>query len=95
MPCDDTASLLSLAGFSAPRTPGFARRLSGKSDAFSCALGPPAVVKETSGVGDFRSPGLSWFFDRGSAPARKWQLAQACTPSLPTCMSQNNALPSA
>ena len=29
------------------------------------------------------SPGLTWFFDRGSAPARKWQLAQACTPSLP------------
>ena len=40
------------------------------------------------------SPGEIWFFDRLSAPALKWHVAQACTPSLPACMSQNSALPS-
>ena len=40
-------------------------------------------------------PGLSWFFVRLSAPEWKWQLAQAWMPSLPTCMSQKSALPSA
>src|SRR6516165_4504303 len=39
------------------------------------------------------SPGEIWFFERISAPALKWQVAQACTPSLPACMSQNKALP--
>ena len=32
---------------------------------------------------------------RLSTPAWKWHDAQACTPSLPTCMSQNSALPRA
>jgi hypothetical protein len=38
------------------------------------------------------SPGDSWFWMRLSAPAEKWQLAQAA-PSLPTCSSKNSALP--
>src|SRR5262249_19192233 len=41
------------------------------------------------------APLLSWFTERTSAPAWKWQLAQATRPSLPTCVSQNRALPSA
>ena len=41
------------------------------------------------------NPGESWFLDRVSAmPELKWQVAQAVMPSLPTCMSQNRALPS-
>ena len=46
-----------------------------------------------------RSPprwfGLTWFLVRLSAPAWKWHEPQDWTPSLPTCMSQNKALPSA
>src|SRR3989442_10393485 len=60
-------------------------------------LGPPPpgmnTVKVVSG-GTERKPGLSWFFDRLSAPAWKWQLAHAW-PSLPTAISQNSALPRA
>src|SRR3989442_8087643 len=60
-------------------------------------LGPPPpgmnTVKVVSG-GTERKPGLSWFFDRLSAPAWKWQLAHAW-PSLPTAISQNRALPRA
>src|SRR5438045_1411261 len=37
--------------------------------------------------------GASWFFARSSAPAWKWQEAQAVRPSLPVCMSQKSALP--
>src|ERR1700756_2748339 len=37
--------------------------------------------------------GEIWFRSRTSAPALKWQVAHDWTPSLPTCMSQNNALP--
>src|SRR5437870_334917 len=44
--------------------------------------------------GTARNPGSIWFFDRLSAPAWKWQLAQDW-PSLPTCWSQNRALPRA
>ena len=50
---------------------------------------PPNLTSE----GTARSPGLSWLTMRGSAPALKWQLAQAC-PSPPTALSQNRALPS-
>src|ERR1051325_8656722 len=39
-------------------------------------------------------PGLTEFLVRLSAPAWKWQVAQHCTESLPTCISQNRALPS-
>src|SRR5262245_66097645 len=38
--------------------------------------------------------GCNWFCVRTSEPACQWQEAQACRPSPPTCMSQNNALPS-
>src|SRR6185369_5014447 len=34
------------------------------------------------------------FLRRLSAPAEKWQLAQAWTASLPTCISQKRAFPS-
>ena len=52
--------------------------------------------RSSSGPNTTRSrPGLIWFFIRGSAPARKWHVPQACTPSLPTCMSQNKAFPRA
>src|SRR5688572_27328720 len=95
MPCDETTSLLSVAEFRPPRMPGAARRLSGKSEAVSWWLGLPPVVYVSSGFGMCLSPGLTWLRERGSAPARKWQLAQACTPSLPTCMSQKSALPRA
>src|ERR1700758_2503922 len=37
--------------------------------------------------------GEIWFLSRMSAPALKWQVAQDWTPSLPTCISQNRALP--
>ena len=37
--------------------------------------------------------GLSWFLVRLSTPAWKWHEPQDWTPSLPTCMSQNRALP--
>src|SRR3989442_15576091 len=60
-------------------------------------LGPPPpglnTVKVVSG-GTERKPGLSWFFDRLSAPAWKWQLAHAWA-SLPTAISQNSAFPRA
>src|SRR5882757_368923 len=42
-----------------------------------------------------RSPGSVWLNERLSAPALKWQVAQAVLPSLPNCISQKNALPSA
>src|SRR6266481_5716542 len=38
--------------------------------------------------------GLIWFLVRLSAAACAWQLPHACTPSLPTCWSQNSDLPS-
>src|SRR5262249_30636117 len=41
-----------------------------------------------------RSPGSTWFLVRLSAPALKWQLAQAW-PSLPPAWSQNKAFPRA
>ena len=47
-------------------------------------VGEPALL--------FRS-GLIWFFTRSSAPAWKWQLAQARMLSLDACMSQNSAFP--
>ena len=74
------------------RSVGSASMCSGKSDAFSRWLGPPRSI-----VGSELSwpPGFSWLTERGSAPPRKWHDAQACTPSLPTCMSQKRALPSA
>src|SRR5438270_4217361 len=39
--------------------------------------------------------GWTWPLVRLSAPALKWQLAHACRPSPPVCMSQNNAFPKA
>src|SRR5579871_1816178 len=42
-----------------------------------------------------RNPGSVWFIVRLSAPALKWQVAQAVKPSLPNCISQKKALPSA
>ena len=51
------------------------------------------LAPKLSSAGVERKPGLSWFLVRLSAPALKWQLAQAL-PSLPACMSQKSALPS-
>src|SRR5690242_9152301 len=63
-----------------------ARRWKGKFDDVTVLFGPPNWNEPSP-------PGLSVFLTRASAPAWKWQVAQACTPSLPTCMSQNSALP--
>ncbi len=89
------ASLLSVVGSRAPRTPGRRGGSTGSPRPRADGSGPPPVVYVRSAAGMRFKPGLNWFFDRGSAPARKWQLAQACMPSLPTCMSQKSALPRA
>src|SRR5947208_6100155 len=64
----------------------------GKSAATSVAFGPvvntPVVAPNAP-----LAPGFTLFRTRISAPALKWQLAHACTPSPPACWSQNNALP--
>src|SRR5438034_1532859 len=59
-------------------------RWNGKSAATSVAFGPLVNVALW---------GFTLFLRRVSAPALKWQLAHACTPSPPACWSQNNALP--
>ena len=69
---------------------GFCRRWNGKSPGTSVSFGP-RTWKVTSPP---RVPGLTLFFVRLSAPAWKWQLAQAWTPSLPACISQKSAFPS-
>src|SRR5438445_2140005 len=90
-PWEDTMSLVSnrTAEF---RSLGFASLWSGKSLAFNWKFGPPNWNVASGGTA--RNPGSIWFFDRLSAPAWKWQLAQDW-PSLPTCWSQNRALPRA
>ena len=55
---------------------------------------PPPLSVALNKLSPPRCPGLSWFLRRLSAPALKWQLAQAW-PSLPTLASQKNAFPSA
>src|SRR3954447_3996484 len=69
------------------RSSGGGSRWNGKSLAVSWSLG----WWPTNGP----IRGLSWFLERLSAPAAKWQVAHAVWPSLPSCMSQNSALPSA
>src|SRR3989442_6541049 len=90
-PWEDTMSLVSnrTAEF---RSLGFASLWSGKSLAFNWKFRPSNW--NVASVGTSRNPGSIWFFDRLSAPAWKWQLAQDW-PSLPTCWSQNRALPRA
>src|SRR5215471_15606299 len=80
-PDEDTIALLSNVGV-----------WNGKSLSTSVSFAWTGGVKAVRG-GTARVPGLSWFFERLSAPAWKWQLAHDC-PSLPTCSSQNSALPS-
>ena len=84
---------------SASRTPG-RRRCPGSS---ACAAGSRRRSRSRSfGCMSWKvlSPprwfGLIWFLVRVSVPAPvKWHVPHDCTPSLPTCMSQNSALPSA
>src|SRR4051812_46146178 len=64
----------------------------GKSSLLSVPLGEGATVKAWS-IGVALRPGLIWSLVRGSAPAEKWQLAQAW-PSEPSCWSQKSDLPS-
>src|SRR4051812_11180985 len=85
-PAEPATSLVS-DSTSELRSAGSLSRWNGKSPAPSWALGLCTSKSPTRG--------LSWFLDRLSAPAAKWQLAHDVTPSLPTCMSQNSALPSA
>src|SRR5438874_1555023 len=77
-----------VAGFT-PWDPTTRPELIGKSPDWSWRFGekPPPPPPPLA-------PGFSVLRLRLSAPAEKWQLAQAVTPSLPACMSQNSALPS-
>src|SRR5947208_6595926 len=97
-----TSALIAGLHNGSPATSGSVSFLKGKSAAVKSWLGgkgsnvlfgAPAKL-----VGLPLSPscplGLSWFLVRLSAAACAWQLPQACTPSLPTCWSQNSDLPS-
>src|SRR6185369_1758347 len=88
-PCEPTTSLASRMICDAWKS-GLERTWNGKSVGRRVSFGP-LTWKVSSPP---RVPGLTVFFRRLSAPAEKWQLAQACTPSLPACISQNSALPS-
>ena len=72
----------------------------GKSAAASAWFGPHAgdfagFEKTAASLGSTLSKeGANWFLVRLSAPALKWQLAQAVLPSLPIFISQKSALPS-
>ena len=90
IPWEDTTSSLSKST-DEKRLAGSASRWSGKSLGTSVWFGGAT----SNVVAACAVPGFSWFFVRSSAPAWKWQLAQAWMPSLPTCMSQKNALPRA
>src|SRR5256885_750157 len=85
-PCDPTMSLVSRS--TAERRSSVTESLcTGKSAALRVVLGPLPAAKRPS------APGLTVFLTRLSTPAWEWQLAQACTPSLPPCWAQNSALP--
>src|ERR1044071_6930378 len=89
-PCEPTMLLLSRVEV-----------CSGKSLMLSMWFGPkPArkVVESAAGKplpSTRRKPGSIWLLVRLSAPALKWQVAQAVLPSLPNCISQKNAFPRA
>src|SRR3954470_12048314 len=84
-PCEPNTSFLSER--TEVRSSGFASLWKGKVGPVTVLFGPGTSWKVPS------APGLTPFFVRPSAPAWKWQVAHACMPSLPTCMSQNSALP--
>src|SRR5262245_20868936 len=90
VPCEDVTAVVSDTTAEAASF-GFASLWNGKSAAVRLAFGPRA----SNVVCPPAVPGFSWFRERLSAPASKWQVAQAWMPSLPTCMSQNSDLPRA
>src|SRR3954462_6184304 len=84
-PCEPNTSFLSER--TELRSSGFVSLWKGKLAAVTVLFGPGTSWKVPS------PPGLTPFLVRVSAPAWKWQVAHACMPSLPTCMSPNSALP--
>src|SRR5438132_1173515 len=88
--CEETTSSASKST-AERRSSTFASLCRGKLAAVRVAFG----FATSKVVAACSVPGLTWFFSRLSAPPWKWQLPQVWMPSLPSCMSQKSALPSA
>ena len=91
-----TSARICVVHAGSPAMSGLVSLCKGKSLAtrsYELGAAPPRIWKVLSPPMWF---GLTWFLVRVSVPVPlKWHVPQDWTPSLPTCMSQNRALPRA